>query len=200
MSTRPLILASRSAARRMVLEGAGVPFEAEDAGVDETAEKDRLLAEGATPLSVAVALAGEKAMAVSRRRPGRLVLGSDQTLDLEGRLIDKAPDMASARARLIELRGRTHALRNGTALALDGALVWSGHASATLHVRDFSDAFLDSYLVAEGEALLGSVGCYRLEGLGAQLFSGIEGDYFTILGLPLWPLLDELRARGVIAA
>lgn len=196
---QPLILASRSAARRMVLEGAGVPFEPEDAGVDEGAVKDRMLAEGATPLEVAVALAGEKALAVSRKRPGRLVLGSDQTLDFEGRLIDKAPDMAAARSRLTELRGHTHALRNGTALALDGEIVWSGGASAVLHMRDFSDGFLDDYLAAEGEDLLGSVGCYRLEGLGAQLFTGIEGDYFTILGLPLWPLLDELRARGVIA-
>ena len=196
----PLILASRSAARRMVLEGAGVPFEAEDAGVDEGAVKDRLLAGGSTPLDVAVALAGEKALVVSARRPGRLVLGSDQTLDFQGRLIDKAPDMEAARARLVELRGKTHALRNGTALALDGAVVWSGAASAILHTRDFSDAFLDAYLAAEGDALLGSVGCYRLEGLGAQLFERVEGDYFTILGLPLWPLLDELRARGVIAS
>jgi septum formation protein len=193
-----LILASTSSARRAVLEGAGVGFEAVRPGVDEDAAKDELLVKGAGPREVAEALAAAKALVVSKDRPG-LVIGADQTLDLDGRLYDKAADLAAARARLAELRGRTHQLHSAVAVAQDGRAVWAQTVSATLTMRDFSDAFLDDYLAREGAAALGSVGCYRLEGLGVQLFAAIDGDYFTILGLPLMGLLELLRARGVLS-
>ncbi len=197
MSTPALVLASTSAARRAVLEGAGVAFEAVRSGVDEDVTKARLLAEGADPRAIAEALAAEKAVAVSKTRPG-LVIGADQTLDLDGRLYDKVDHIAAARARLIELRGRPHRLHSAVVVAEAGAPVWTDTVTATLTMRDFSDAFLDHYLAAEGVAALGSVGCYRLEAMGVQLFSAIDGDYFTILGLPLMRLMDLLRARGVL--
>ncbi len=193
-----LILASRSAARRAMLTGAGVPYAAEDAGVDEGAIKASLA--GIDPAELARELACAKALAVSRRDPEAWVLGSDQTLDIGGEMVSKAPDLAQARERLQTLRGRTHQLNSGAALAWKGNVVWSGVDTARMSMRDFSDAFLDAYLAAEGEGLLGSVGCYRLEGLGSQLFDRVEGDYFTVLGMPLWPVLAELRRAGVILA
>ena len=195
--TERVVLASKSATRRAVLEGAGVPCVAVGSGVDEDAAKAELLGRGADPRAMAAALAERKALAVSAGRP-ELVIGADQTLEFEGRLYDKAETVADARARLQALRGRPHELHSAVAVAQDGAVVWREAESATLTMRDFSDGFLEDYLAAEGEAALGSVGCYRLEGLGAQLFSKIEGDYFTILGLPLMGLLDLLRTRGVL--
>jgi septum formation protein len=180
-----------------VLEGAGVAFETARSGVDEDAAKAGLLAAGAGPRQVAEALAELKAVAVSKDRPG-LVIGADQTLDLDGRLFDKAPDQSSARERLRTLRGRAHQLHSAVVVAEGGQAVWAETVSATLTMRDFSEAFLEAYLAAEGEAALGSVGCYRLEGPGVQLFSSIDGDYFTILGLPLMGLLELLRSRGVL--
>lgn len=194
-----MILASQSYARRAVLAGAGIPFEATVAGVDEDAAKAALLAKGVSPKGVAEALAEEKALAVSRKRPG-LVIGADQTLDLGGQLYDKAVSLDQARARLQLLRGRTHELHSAVVAAEGAEVIWRETATARLTMRSFSDVFLEAYLVEEGDAALGSVGCYRLEGLGAQLFSRIEGDYFAILGLPLMGLLDLLRARGEIAA
>lgn len=194
-----MILASQSAARRAVLVGAGIPFEATVAGVDEDAAKTMLLAHGASPKDVAEALAEQKALAVSRSRAG-LVIGADQTLDLAGQLYDKAETVDQARARLQLLRGRTHELHSAVVGAEGNVVVWRETVSARLTMRDFSDGFLDAYLAEEGAAALGSVGCYRLEGLGAQLFSRIEGDYFAILGLPLMGLLDLLRSRGEIGA
>lgn len=193
-----LVLASRSVARRAVLQGAGVAFETAGSGVDEDAAKAALLAGGAGPLEVAEALAEMKALAVSHGRPD-LVIGADQTLEFEGRLHDKAETLAAARARLQTLRGKPHKLHSAVAVARDGAVIWRETVSATLTMRAFSDAFLEAYLAAEGEAALGSVGCYRLEAQGAQLFATIEGDYFTILGLPLMGLLDLLRREGVLA-
>ena len=193
-----MILASQSAARRAILTGAGVSFEATIAGVDEDAAKAVLLAKGAGPKAVAEALAEQKALAVSRTHAG-LVIGADQTLDLAGQLYDKAQTVHQARARLQLLRGQTHQLHSAVAAAEGGAVIWRETVSARLTMRDFSDVFLDRYLADESAAALGSVGCYRLEGLGAQLFSEIEGDYFTILGLPLLGLLELLRARGEIA-
>jgi len=195
----PLILASTSSARRAVLEGAGVPFEAVRSGVDEDATKAALLAGGAGPKAIAEALAAEKALAVSTARAG-LVIGADQTLELDGRLYDKVETPAAARARLAELRGRVHLLHSAVAIAEDGRTVWAETVTATLAMRVFSDAFLNDYLAREGDAALGSVGCYRLEGMGVQLFEAIDGDYFTILGLPLMGLLELLRARGVLRA
>lgn len=191
-----IVLASKSAARRAVLDGAGVAYEATVAGVDEDAVKASLLAEGHGPREVADALAELKAIRVSRGRPG-LVIGSDQTLDLDGQLYDKAPDLAAARERLQLLRGKTHRLHSAVVVAKDGAPIWREIVTASLTMRDFSDAFLDDYLETEGPHALGSVGCYRLEGPGAQLFSAIEGDYFAILGLPLMGLMDLLRRHGV---
>ena len=194
-----VILASKSAARRAVLDGAGVTYEATVAGVDEDAVKASLLAEGAGPRDVADALAELKAISVSRSRPG-LVIGSDQTLDLDGQLYDKAEDVSAARDRLKLLRGKTHRLHSAVVVARDGAPFWREVVTASLTMRDFSDTFLEAYLATEGEAALGSVGCYRLEGPGAQLFSRIEGDYFAILGLPLMGLLDLLRRHGELEA
>lgn len=199
MNAQPIILASKSAARRAVLTGAGVPFEIQVAGVDEDAVKTALLAQGNGAREIADALAELKAVRVSQKAPG-LVIGSDQTLEFEGRLYDKAVDLAEARERLKAMRGRPHRLHSAVVVARDGAPIWREIVSATLTMRDFSDDFLDAYLAAEGEAALGSVGVYRLEGLGAQLFSKIEGDYFAILGLPLIGLLDLLRRHGVLTA
>jgi septum formation protein len=192
-----LILASKSVTRRAVLDGAGVTYEAAGSGVDEDAVKTELLARGAGPREIAAALAEKKALAVSVGRP-ELVIGADQTLEFNGRLYDKAETVQDARARLRTLRGRPHQLHSAVAVAQGGAVVWRETKSATLTMRDFTDAFLESYLAAEGEAALGSVGCYRLEGLGVQLFSRIDGDYFTILGLPMLGLLELLRRRGVL--
>ena len=194
-----VILASKSAARRAVLDGAAVAYEAMVAGVDEDAVKVEMLANGAGPRDVAEALAERKALVVSLARPG-LVIGADQTLDLDGKLYDKAPDLHSAGTRLKVLRGKTHRLHSAVVVARDGIPIWREVVTATLTMRDFSDAFLETYLATEGEAALGSVGCYRLEGPGAQLFSRIEGDYFAILGLPLMGLLDLLRQHGEIPA
>lgn len=194
-----LVLASKSAARRAVLEGAGVPFEAVGSGVDEDAAKVALLARRATPRQVAEALAEDKALAVSIGRP-ELVVGADQTLEFQGELFDKARTLEAARGRLKILRGKPHQLHSAVVVAQAGAVIWRETQSATLRMRDFSDSFLEHYLAAEGNAALGSVGCYRLEGLGLQLFSKVEGDYFTILGLPMMGLLDVLRRKGVVAS
>jgi septum formation protein len=176
-----------------LLAGAGVAHEA----TDEL--KARMLLAGEGPAAIAQALADAKALAVSAVRDG-LVIGADQTLDLEGRLHDKAESREAARVRLQTLRGRAHALHSAVSLARDGAVIWRETVSARLVMRPFSDAFLETYLDVEGEAALGSVGCYRLESLGVQLFEAIEGDYFTILGLPMTGLLARLRAEGALAA
>jgi septum formation protein len=193
-----VILASKSAARTAVLKGAGVPFETAVSGVDEDSVKTALLADGQDARAIAEALAELKAVKISQGRPG-LVIGADQTLEFEGGLYDKAETLDEARARLKLLRAKPHQLHSAVVVARDGAPIWRELVSATLTMRDFSDAFLEDYLAGEGEQALGSVGCYRLEGPGAQLFSKIEGDYFTILGLPLMGLLELLRNHGVVA-
>ena len=195
--TERFILASGSAARRAMLEAAGLDFEVVRPDVDEEALKATLSHLDAREL--AVELARAKALSVSRARPGAWALGSDQTLEFNGRLISKAIDLDEARRRLAAMRGRDHALHSGAALARNGAVVWSGADSVEMRMRQVSDAFLDAYLAAEGDSLLEVVGSYRLEGRGAQLFSSIDGDHFTVLGLPLWPVLEELRRAGVIA-
>ena len=198
MKAPPVTLASKSAARSAILRGAGVPFATKDSGVDEDVIKKQLLGRGAGPAEVAAALAREKALAVSRNRPG-LVIGADQTLDFEGRLHDKPASLAEAAQRLRAMRGRPHALHAAVAAARDGAVIWETLSTAELVMRPFSDTFLEAYLASEGEEVLTSVGAYRLEGPGVQLFSEIRGDYFTILGLPLTGLLDLLRREGVLA-
>ncbi|HWD26715.1 MAG TPA: Maf family protein [Rhizomicrobium sp.] len=192
------ILASGSASRRQILTNAAVPFTAQAADVDEESLKIRLLAKGTAVRDVAVHLAEAKALAVSNLRPEALVLGADQTLVIDEQLVSKCADRAAARALLLRLRGRTHQLAGGMVLARRGNVLWRHVETSTLTMRAFSEAFLDVYLAAEGEALLASVGCYRMEGLGAQLFAAVEGDYFAILGLPLQPLLAELRNQGVL--
>ena len=196
MTGERLILASRSAARRAMLTDAGVSFGLEDAGVDEDAIKVAM--SDASPEALAVELACAKALAVSRRDPDVWVLGADQTLAFDGGLISKAKSLDEARVRLRSMRGRSHQLHSGAALATKGQIVWSGVDTVQMKMRDFSDVFLEEYLETEGDELLACVGSYRLEGLGSQLFEAVEGDYFTVLGLPLWPVLAELRRAGVI--
>lgn len=199
MSRPPVTLASKSSARQAILRNAGLDFEAVVAGVDEDATKAGLLAEGASPREVADALAELKAVKVSTKRPG-LVIGADQTLDFAGRLIDKVDTLDQARALLLELRGQTHRLHSAVVVARDGKPIWRVVHSAKLSVRPFSDAWLDGYLERRGEHILHCVGCYELESEGVQLFDAIDGDYFTILGLPLVGLLDFLRLHEALAA
>ena len=191
-----LILASGSAARRAMLAGAGVTFDVIPADLDEEAVK---AAHTGGPIALALDLAKAKAETVSGLNPGRLTLGSDQTLAFDGEVLSKARSVDEARERLTAMAGHIHHLHSGVALARDGRTIWSTVETAGLTMRSFSAAFLDDYLAVEGEAALGSVGTYRLEGLGAQLFERIDGDYFTILGMPLWPVLTALRAEGILA-
>jgi septum formation protein len=196
-----IVLASQSASRKAMLDAAGVTFTAEAAGVDEESVKAAMIAEGTDGRRLADALAELKAVKVSRRHPTALVLGCDSTVAAEdGTLIDKAETREQSRAQLQSLRGTTHKLTSAAVVALGGEPIWRHVDTARLTMRAFSDAFLDSYLDAEWPAIGGCVGGYRLEGPGAQLFSRIDGDHFTILGLPLLPLLDWLRVRGELLA
>ncbi len=195
-----LILASASAARKSMLTAAGLTFECVPAGIDEAAIKAEMCrkAPNVEASDVAVRLAAEKAAAVSVRFPKTLVIGSDQVLALRGRIFSKAENLDEARAVLEQLRGRTHELVSGVALAQGGRIVWEALDSAELTMRNFSEAFLARYLAQAATRVLGSVGCYELEGFGLQLFESVEGDYFTILGMPLLALLAELRNRGAV--
>lgn len=190
-----LVLASTSSARRALLSGVGLEYEALSPGVDEAAEKTRL--GGIAGDALAAALAELKALAGARLRPGALAIGADQTLSCDGALFDKPVDLAEARSHLLRLRGRTHTLHAAICVARDDRVIWRHLTAAHLTMREFSDSFLDHYIALCGETLTTSVGAYRLEGPGPQLFERIEGDYFTILGLPLLPLLDFLRGAGV---
>jgi septum formation protein len=192
-----LLLASASPFRRRLLEAAGVTFRVAPAHVDEAAIK-RNLVPGLGPAAVADAIAGAKAEAVSARFPADLVVGADQVLALGETLLSKPGDLAGAHAQLKQLRGKTHRQFTAVALAQGGQVTWRAGDRATLTMRDFSDAFLDAYLARCGAILGQIVGAYEIEGVGIQLFERVEGDYFTIIGLPLVPLLAELRARGVI--
>jgi septum formation protein len=196
-----LILASQSASRKAMLEAAGVPFRAEYAGVDEESAKHAFKADGHDGRGVADALAELKAVKISRRHPEALVLGCDSTVQAaNGALLDKAESREEARDQLAALAGTTHRLTSAAVVAMGGTPVWRHVDVAKMTMRPFSDAFLDSYLEAEWPAIGACVGGYRIEGLGAQLFARIEGSQFTIMGLPLLPLLDWLRIRGVIPA
>jgi septum formation protein len=192
-----LVLASKSAARAALMRGAGLDFKTASAGVDEDVFKRGLLGRGASPREVAQVLAEEKAKACSLRHPG-LVVGADQTLDLEGRLMDKPASPEEARRHLLDMRGREHRLHSGLAVAKAGEIVFTTVETAVLKVRAFSDAWLDRYLDRNGAELMSSVGAYQLEGEGVQLFERIEGDYFVILGLPLLSLLSFLRDVGAL--
>lgn len=179
-----------------MLEAAGLVFDVEAPRVDEEGVKASLRAEGLKPRDQADALAELKALSVSRRRGG-LVLGGDQMLAIEGETLDKPKDIAEARAHLLRLRGRTHELITAAVVARDGVAIWRHVDTPKLRMRAFSDAFLEDYLARVGDAALHSVGAYQLEGLGAQLFERVEGDYFSVLGLPLLPLLAFLREHGM---
>lgn len=194
----PLVLASTSTTRKGLLAGAGLPFEAEAPGVDERALEAGL--GGASPRDLAQALAREKALAVSRRRPDRLVIGADQTLDLAGVALHRPSDAAEAAEHLLRLSGRSHALHSAVTLARDGEVVDAFAETAHLAVRPLSPAFVAAYLAAAGDGATRSVGGYQVEGLGVHLFERIEGDHATILGLPLVPLLARLRASGMLAS
>lgn len=193
-----IVLASGSATRARMLRNAGVELITDPPSVDETDVKDALRADGAAAADVAETLAELKAMSVSRRHPGALVIGADQILQCGEVWFDKPADADHARAQLMALRGRTHVLISATVGVRDATRLWHHTDQARLTMRRFSDGFLDSYLAASGPAILESVGAYRLEGLGAQLFSRVDGDFFTVLGLPLLPLLDWLRAQEVL--
>jgi septum formation protein len=198
LAVDPLMLASKSASRRAVLESAGIPIDIEPADVDEREIEAR--AGFDDPGQVAALLAREKAKAVSAKHPGRMVLGADQTLALGKRRFSKAPNRVVAREQVAALRGNTHTLHSALAVMRGGAVLFETVDAAHLTMRKFSDAFLDSYLDAVGDKALSSVGGYQLEGMGIQLFERVEGDHFTVLGLPLLPLLGWLRQAGLLAA
>jgi septum formation protein len=191
-----IVLASGSATRRAMLEQAGVTFVVDTAPVDEAAVKDAMRAETDNPARVAEVLAELKATRVAARHPGTIVIGADQMLDCERVWFDKPADRAAARTQLQSLRDKTHRLTSSVVAVRDGQRLWHHTETAKLTMRRFSDAFLDEYLDRAGDAVLSSVGAYQLEGLGAQLFMMVEGDHFTILGLPLLALLDFLRENG----
>ena len=194
-----LVLASQSLSRTAMLSAAGVPFVAEPAHADEAALKAAMA--GAPPRDVADALAELKALKVSARHPGALVLGSDSLAVLDdGTILDKPVDRADAADHLARMSGKRHDLVSAAVVAENGRPVWRHVDKARMFVRPLSDAFIDAYLDAEWPAIAGCVGCYRIEGPGAQLFSRIEGSQFTVLGMPLLPVLGYLRERGVLAA
>jgi septum formation protein len=197
LNSAPLVLASRSVARRTLLEAAGIPIALCPADIDERGLEAQARLQD--PAAVATLLAREKAAFVAKSHPGRLVLGADQTLALAAQRFSKPADRSAARAQIKALAGRTHALHAAVAFVQDDAVLFTHVETARMTMRPFTDEFLDRYLDAVGDAALTSVGGYQLEGLGVQLFERIDGDYFTILGLPLLRALDFLRRHGCLA-
>jgi septum formation protein len=195
-----LVLASGSASRKTLLTAAGVDFIADPADLDEAALMAQLKADGANAERVASELAAQKALHVSRRHPGGLVLGGDSVIAFGEKLLSKCANLDEARALLHEMSGREHLLVSAASLARDGEVLWLHASPCRMHMRDLSPQFLDNYLAHEGRAILSSVGCYHFEGKGAQLFDTVEGDYFSILGLPLLPVLAALRVQGAMAS
>lgn len=189
----PLILASKSSARATLLSNAGLQFETGTADIDERAAEQPLVEAGASAQDIAQLLAEVKAMDVSQRNPGALVVGADQTLGLGDKRFNKPADDEAARRQLLELAGQQHQLHSAIAVVKDGETLWRHVSTATLTMRSISPQEVGRYMAKVGETVRSSVGCYQLEGLGVQLFEKIEGDYFTILGLPLLPLLAYLR-------
>lgn len=195
---RPLVLASASRIRRTLLENAGVPVAVDPAHIDEQAVKLALRDQGAGVETVAAELALRKAQAIAARHRGTLVVGADQMLEAGGTWFDKPEDRAAAGRQLAALSGRSHRLISAAVVVEDGRELWRTTDTVVLHMRALSPAFIERYLDRMGPAALSSVGAYQLEGQGAQLFTRVDGDYFTVLGLPLLPLLAFLRGRGVI--
>lgn len=199
MSQSPrIILASGSAIRAQILRNAGVPFEAIKPNVDEDIIKRQSMEDGATLEDIAVKLAEEKCLAVAERENG-IVIGSDQILEFEGRPFDKPANMKDARVRLMEMQGETHSLINGVVVARDGDVIWRNLDRPRLTMRPMNEEEIDAYLEAAGPDILSSVGAYQVENFGSRLFDRIEGDYFAVLGLSLFPLLDVLRREGALA-
>ena len=195
----PIVLASKSASRRALLAGVGLPFEVEPADIDERAAEEALIQRGEAGSGLALALARAKALAVSARRPAALTLGADQTLILDGKAMHKAPTRAAAAEALAAMSGRTHRLVSAFALARDGAILAEDADSADMTMRALDAGQIARYLEIAGPAVLASVGAYQIEGLGAHLFTSISGDYATILGLPMLKLLAALRGLGLLA-
>jgi septum formation protein len=195
-----LVLASGSASRKALLTAAGVAFIADPADLDEDAVMADLKARGADAAMVASELAQQKALAVSRRHPGKLVLGGDSVIAFDGEYLSKCASLDEARALLARLSGCAHLLVSAAALARDGGLLWTHASPCQMTMRDLSPQFLDDYLAAEGRAILSSVGCYHFEGRGAQLFARVDGDYFSVLGLPLLLVLAQLRKEGFLTS
>jgi len=193
-----IILASQSPARQAILKNAGLAFKSLPANIDERAAEEPLLQSGAGADDLAQALAMIKASRVSEQRPADLVIGADQTLELDGERLTKPADMAAARRQLLNLAGKPHRLHSAVACCRGGAVVWQHMESVTLTMRPLTPEEIGRYLAKLGEKALTSVGAYQIEGPGIQLFERIDGDYFAILGLPLLPLLTFLRAQGEV--
>ncbi|MCW8836180.1 MAG: Maf family nucleotide pyrophosphatase [Rhodospirillales bacterium] len=193
-----LVLASASSARARLLTEAGLIFSQAPAHVDESAIKDEMAARGTPPEDVAMALSEKKALKTGAEHPGTVVIGADQMLECGGRLYDKPMNRDDARRQLRALRGNTHRLISAVCIVQEETVLWRHVDHARMTMRNFSDGFLEQYLERAGQAVLGSVGVYHLEGLGMQLFEKVDGDYFTVLGLPMLPLLGYLREKGVI--
>lgn len=193
-----VVLASASPVRRLLLERVGLSVTVDPARIDESAIRAGLDAEGATPRAVAEALAEFKARKVSARHPGALVIGADQVADIDGERLDKPAGADDARAQLARMQGRTHQLHSAAVIARSGAPIWRHIATVRMTMRPLDDAAIDRYLDAAGPDVLGCVGCYQFEGLGASLFSAYRGDYFAVLGLPLLEVLDVLRSNGAM--
>jgi septum formation protein len=193
-----IVLASKSPFRAALLSNAGISFETAAAGIDERAVEAALEGSGASPDDVAAVLAAAKAEAVSEKMPEAIVIGCDQVLSLGDEVLHKCTDMVDARARLLQLAGKTHQLSSAVAVARGGNTLWRDVKIARLTMRALNPGFVGRHLARVGEAVLGSVGAYQYEGEGIQLFEAIDGDYFTIVGLPLLPLLDQLRAMSAI--
>lgn len=193
-----LVLASASPTRRRLLAAAGVAVDIRPALIDERAAEAPLLAARVAPRDIAMALAAAKALAASEAAPDALVIGADQTLDVDGERLTKPADMEAARRQLLTLSGRPHQLHSAVACARAGTILWQHVESATLEMRHLTPAAIGRYLAAAGDDALASVGAYQLEGRGIQLFERIDGDFFAILGLPLLPLLAFLRAERVL--
>ena len=196
--TSRILLASASRFRKALLDNAGIAVEAVPAEIDERAVEEAVDRTGVTPADIAQILAEAKATEVSERYPDAWVVGSDQVLSLDGELLHKAADMGEARRRLLKLSGHTHVLDTGVVLARAGKAVWRHVSTARMTMRPLTPEFVGRYLSQAGSGVLASVGAYQIEGPGIQLFERIEGDHFTIVGLPMLPLLEALRAHGVI--